>query len=91
MAEDGGRMPRGTDDNIFYVVGGGGLLVILVGVGLIVAASLGLFTLSRGIAQKHCTPQRHYPSDGPKAVHACREPAGEHPSPAVLFGLRVLA
>ncbi len=42
MAEDGGRMPRGPTDNIFYVLGGGGLLVILVGVGLIVAASLGL-------------------------------------------------
>ena len=41
MAEDDGRMPRGPTNNIFYVVGGGGLLVILVGVGLIVAASLG--------------------------------------------------
>jgi hypothetical protein len=41
MAEDGGRMPRGPTDNIFYVVGVGGLLAIIVGVGLIVAASLG--------------------------------------------------
>jgi hypothetical protein len=42
MAEDGGRMPRGPTDNIFYVLGGGGLVLILVGVGLIVSASLGL-------------------------------------------------
>jgi hypothetical protein len=42
MAEDGGRMPRGPTDNIFYVLGYGGALAILVGVGLIVAASLGL-------------------------------------------------
>lgn len=38
---DDGRMPRGPTDNIFYVVGGGGLLVVLVGVGLIMAATLG--------------------------------------------------
>lgn len=42
MAEDGGRMPRGPTDNIFYVLGYGGFLTVLVGVGLIVAASFGL-------------------------------------------------
>jgi hypothetical protein len=34
-------MPRGPTDNIFYVLGYGGLLLVIVGVGLIVAASLG--------------------------------------------------
>ena len=42
MAKDDGRMPRGPTDNIFYAVGVGGLLAVLVGVGLIVAASLRL-------------------------------------------------
>ena len=35
-------MPRGPTDNIFKALGGFGVLAVLVGVGLIVAASLGL-------------------------------------------------
>lgn len=35
-------MPQGPTDNIFMALGGFGALAILVGVGLIVAASLGL-------------------------------------------------